>query len=121
MNSVVQGSAADLMKRAMVDWCRWEEAAGRPPARIVAQVGWETHLLASLCVSVQVLNPPCAARKGGVWLARGKGCVPRTQPSPRPELPLPPCSVQLHDELIVEVDARLVPVDWVAQVGGVNR
>jgi DNA polymerase I-like protein with 3'-5' exonuclease and polymerase domains len=39
VNSVVQGSAADLMKRAMVDWCRWAEAAGRPPARIVAQVG----------------------------------------------------------------------------------
>jgi DNA polymerase I-like protein with 3'-5' exonuclease and polymerase domains len=38
VNSTVQGSAADVIKAAMVAWSRWAEEAGGPPIRLVAQI-----------------------------------------------------------------------------------
>jgi DNA polymerase I-like protein with 3'-5' exonuclease and polymerase domains len=38
VNTAIQGTAADVVKRAMLDWSRWQEDAGQPPVRVVAQV-----------------------------------------------------------------------------------
>ncbi|GAB4813275.1 hypothetical protein N2152v2_000321 [Parachlorella kessleri] len=38
VNTTVQGSAADIMKAAMVGWAAWHEAQGRPPVSLVGQI-----------------------------------------------------------------------------------
>ena len=58
VNSRIQGTAADLMKAAMLEWCRWQEAQGQPPLRIVAQVRWE---------AVRRWSPRAVSGDGGGW------------------------------------------------------
>lgn len=103
INSTIQGSAADIMKRAMCTWCCWHARAGHPPVRIVAQVGKAAH---------------CAA--AGRCDSVGEAALPDPLP-PRLLMsavlphPLPPVLPQLHDELLLEVGAEVDPV-WAAQV-----
>ena len=150
VNTTIQGTAADVMKRAMLDWCRWQEGAGQPPVRIVAQVscgwgrGWASRgkkspgaasqaggrpsqeAASRLPLAAHVPHLACRLATAPPWLHGARLCALPCCPTTHTRahrhilsLPFssPPLScLQLHDELLVEVDARQVDGAWVAQV-----